>query len=156
MVPTENWHLTLRFLGETSTGQLDTVRRDLRSANLGRAFVLVFTGLGAFPSAGRARVLWLGTSAGADSLGSLAAAVEGVVGAAGFPPEARPFKAHLTLGRMNPEADVRDVIRCVRPIDLPAAVDRVVVYRSHLSPRGASYEVVDTVALPEATDGANL
>ena len=56
--------------------------------------------------------------------------------AAGFDPDARPFRAHVTLGRFRERAR--------RPhlpeVDLGAALlDRLVLFRSELKPSGAVY-----------------
>jgi 2'-5' RNA ligase len=142
VVRPESWHLTLRFLGDTSVQDYDTLMPLLRAVDFGPAFTLVFSSLGAFPKPERARVLWVGTSAGADRLTELAALVEEQVAAAGFEPERRPFRSHLTVSRLRPDRDVRDLLAAVPAADIPTAVDEVVAYRSHLGPGGARYEAL--------------
>lgn len=134
------WHLTLRFLGDTTVEAYDTLMPLLRDVDFGTPFDAVFGALGAFPKPERARVLWVGVSDGAERLQGLAQRTEERVVAAGFEAERRPYRAHLTVSRLRPQRDVRDVLRAVPPCDVISHVDEVVVYRSHLGPQGARYE----------------
>jgi 2'-5' RNA ligase len=138
-------------------GRLEEIAAGLRAAAAGlTAFDAVVTGLGAFPSSTRPRVVWAGVAAGAPRLTELAARVEEACAALGFPPEARPFSPHLTLGR------VRVPRRDARLADLLAAaardefgrfhVERVALMESQLSPRGARYTERASASL--ASDGA--
>ena len=76
-----------------------------------------------------------------------AAAVEEAVEAAGFAPEDRPFRSHMTLSRLRPDQDVTAVLEAVPPVGLAMAVDRVVLYRSHLGRGGPRYERVESFLL---------
>lgn len=145
-----SWHLTLRFLGDTARDAYEAVRAQITAAALGAPFDVAFTTLGAFPTPAGARVLWIGTGDGARQLAALAGHAERAAVAAGFPPERRPFAAHLTLSRLRPEADVRTVIAAVPPFTERVTVDEVIVYRSHLGPSGARYEALERVPLAAA------
>src|SRR5215207_3315938 len=95
-VPPANWHLTLRFLGASTTQQFAIIRERLRSAALGPAFAVRFGGLGAFSRPRSARVMWIGITQGAERLRELAAVAEDAARAAGFAPEEKRFTPHLT------------------------------------------------------------
>ena len=139
----ELWHVTLRFLGEVDEVACDRVVREVDDASRGPAFAVRWGDLGAFPRPKRANVLWLGVEQGEREAERLAAAVEEGVEAAGFPPEDRPFRCHLTLSRLRPDQDVTAVLEAVPPVGLAMPVDRVVLYRSHLGPGGPRYEEVE-------------
>jgi 2'-5' RNA ligase len=95
-------HLTLRFLGPTSEVRVEAARQAVRvAAASGQPFDLTLGGAGTFPTGGRPRALWLGVRDGTDELGRLAAEVEQALVAKGWPPETRPFRAHLTLARAD-------------------------------------------------------
>lgn len=147
VVRPENWHLTLRFLGEVEETAADRVIREVDAADRGPAFTARWGSLGAFPRPRRANVLWVGLERGAEEAERLAAVVEEAVEAAGFPPEERPFRSHLTLSRLRPDQDVSAVLAAVTPVGLDMAVDRVVLYRSHLGPGGPRYEEVEVFPL---------
>lgn len=151
--PPQNWHITLRFLGETTRPRLEMLRHRLDEAPLGRPFSLRLDRLGAFPRAAAATVLWLGCDDGAERLGDLAAVVEDAAVVAGFSAEERPFHPHITLSRIRPHLDLRPLLEAVPPLRAAQTVDEVVIYRSHLDGRApARYQVVDSVALAGAAD----
>jgi RNA 2',3'-cyclic 3'-phosphodiesterase len=148
-------HLTLRFLGEVDPSRLGGLDAAWRHAVGGTGpLALRLRGAGVFPETGRPRILWLGIDdeTGEGSLARLADRLEGAARAQGFPPEGRPFAAHVTLARARPGPSV------VRPSlarvgDFGAFVaERVVLYRSELGPGGstyheeASYPLIATVA----------
>jgi len=69
----------------------------------------------------------------------------------GQPPEPRPFHGHLTLARARDRrrgVDLRPFAGT--PIAAEWPVAEVCLVESHLSPKGANYEVVETVSLQEA------
>lgn len=98
----EGLHLTLRFLGATPDDRRPAIEAAVRAATegLGR-FPIRLAGSGAFPSRTRPRVLWVGIAEGADHLRELAAAVTDHLVPLGYPPEDRPYSAHLTLARTD-------------------------------------------------------
>ena len=147
VVPPANWHITLRFLGWTSDLQRDLVLRSLAEASLPGSFRLRFGHLGAFPKPRRATVTWIGVPAGAEELGDLAAAAESAARDAGFTAEERPYHPHLTLSRVRPAVDVRELVDRFPAFDAAMRVDAVTMFESHLERGGARYEVLDRVGL---------
>jgi 2'-5' RNA ligase len=91
----ESWHVTLAFLGDTDPASLPTLEARLARVAGDHAPMRVPTGgLGAFPSAARARVAWYGVGDPSGRLGALAGDVARAAGV-----EADPFTGHVTLGR---------------------------------------------------------
>jgi 2'-5' RNA ligase len=137
----DNLHVTVKFLGSVDVPRVPLVRAALERATAGVAgFDLVVAGLGAFPSAARARVLWAGVAAGGPALGALAARVDRELAGVGFAPEERAFSAHVTLGRVRePKRNARLGDALVGGEFGTVRVDRLVLMRSDLSPRGARY-----------------
>src|SRR5437764_14579623 len=68
LVPPENWHFTLRFLGPTLMSARENVVARLKAATCGKQFTIRFAELGAFPLTRRARIRWLGVYDGAQQL----------------------------------------------------------------------------------------
>jgi 2'-5' RNA ligase len=98
-----NYHLTLRFLGDTTDAQRRCVGKMLDEVAAGSApFSLELTGLGAFPNWRKMGVLWVGVAGDVPSLHSLQAAVEAGVQTCGFAAESRAFHPHATLARVRP------------------------------------------------------
>lgn len=138
----EQWHLTLRFLGETEPERKALLIGEMEGAELGRAFPIRFGGLGAFPHPERARVLWLGIDRGEAELRQLHEAVERAARAAGFPADRKRYRPHLTLGRLRPAASVRPLLERSAGPGVETTVGEVVLYRSHLGQGPARHEVV--------------
>jgi RNA 2',3'-cyclic 3'-phosphodiesterase len=149
-VPPENWHVTVKFLGRTWPRLVDWVHERCRHAAAAvRPFRLGLEGLGVFPSPGRARVLWAGLGDLDGGLRALAAAAEAEL-AKEFPTEKRPFSAHLTVARFNPPVPLREHAEELSRATIDTQLFRVgelVLYRSHLSPRGARYEPLERFPL---------
>jgi 2'-5' RNA ligase len=146
----ENWHITVKFLGRTWPRLLGWVTEACRDAAASiRPFRLGLGGMGVFPGPGRARVLWVGLDDPEASLPALARTLDDRL-AREFPPEKRAFSAHLTVARFNPPVPARehaDDLRAVRFDVEPFRVGKLVLYRSHLSPRGARYEPLERFPL---------
>jgi RNA 2',3'-cyclic 3'-phosphodiesterase len=107
------WHLTLAFLGQVDqevTGRLGA--RLERAAARHTRVTLSLNGAGAFPTAGRARVLWTGVKGDRRGLAGLAASVAAGARRAGAPPasEGRRYEPHLTLARCRTPADVQTLV----------------------------------------------
>ncbi len=142
-VKRENLHYTLRFLGEIGE---DGARRAADAAREAAAAHAAFAGVlaapGAFPNARRARVLWLGMGEGADAFRALAHSLEDALARRGFEREGRPFAPHLTIGRVRADADWTAALAAVPPVDASFPIERIVVVKSTLSPRGSRYDVL--------------
>jgi 2'-5' RNA ligase len=142
-----NWHITLRFLGQTDETRYERVLGTLSESELGAPFTVRFSGLGAFPRPSRATVLWLGIDEGAGPLTVLADLCEEAARSAGFAAEERPFHPHLTLSRIRPHQDVSATIARVPEFGRTMQVDRITVFRSHLGRGGAQYERLEELPL---------
>jgi 2'-5' RNA ligase len=145
-------HLTLRFLGPTTPERLEAVTSAARqAAAAGRPVEVSIAGAGAFPSVAHPRVLWLGIAIGASALGELADDLEARLVAAGWPPEGRPFRPHLTLARAD---GIRQGPRTAALLADAAAsfearwtADRLTLFESHVGGGPARYEPLLEVAL---------
>lgn len=158
-VVAENLHLTLRFLGEIDEARAAAVvAATERVAAAHGPIDVEAAGLGVFPGPVRPRVVWVGLGSsepaaisGSAAVGRLARAVEQALVPAGFPLESRPFRAHLTIGRSK-HRDGHSGRGASALIDALAAAGSprfgawtlrdVVLFRSHLGPRGPRYEAL--------------
>jgi len=144
-----NQHVTLKFLGWVDSGAVDGVVASLASvASSHEPSTITLAGLGAFPTERRARVLWVGLDDPAGLLAALAADLESSLVPLGFEAEKRGFTPHLTLARFKPPASIAGVLsEEPREAEARFEVDHLALYRSHLHPKGASYEVLGTIPL---------
>jgi 2'-5' RNA ligase len=143
LAPTENWHITLRFLGVVDELTYERFLGGLSDVGRTKVFRVHLSGFGAFPRASRANVVWVGLDDGSAQLGVLNEMAEEAATDAGLTGEERPFHPHVTLSRVRPPADARHLEK--EPLDLGWACDRLVVYRSHLGGGPARYEPLESL-----------
>ncbi len=133
-IPPQNWHITLRFLGEahpaTVGAALDRATFAASVARLGPA-VDVF--------AERSVVVPV---AGVDEL---AAEVVEHTGQLGERPRTR-FTGHLTLARVKPKAPMPRILGAMFRAEFE--VDEIALVRSTLDHDGARYETIGTWPVP--------
>lgn len=93
----ESWHITLKFVGEQPTEQIEGIAECLRAIEVG-GFEIRVAGYGFFPTAKAARVFWIGIQSG-PQLAGLAQRVDIATAEFGVPREDRAYSPHLTLAR---------------------------------------------------------
>ena len=102
-------HLTLKFLGDISTENIEMVEKILQSEAKKRPVMEIgIGGIGAFPKMRHPRVIWIGVEAPTD-LFDLRRGIEDGVARLGYNYDKYEFTPHLTLGRISRKASARDV-----------------------------------------------
>lgn len=148
-------HLTLKFLGETDSRLapriVDALAESFAEAS---SPTLVLSALGTFPAGRNPRVIWAGVSGGVEGLGDLHTRAEQAVQEFGWSTDTRPFRPHLTLGRVRDRLNGRqrqrilDVVASARlPVISTWRPDSVRLYRSVLTPHGAQYSILGEVQI---------
>jgi len=145
-VPAHNIHLTLKFLGDVSSANVDLLTQMLRDeADSCPAFDISVGGLGSFPNSKRARVLFIGIQAPAE-LEALQRGIESTCTRLGYESDPRPFSPHLTIGRVKDHIAASDQQRIRKTLEEikidslgTARVDSVHLYKSELKPGGSVY-----------------
>lgn len=146
-VAPENYHLTLKFLGETDDSRVETIKQVLEKvASKHRRFYLSVRGTGSFPPGQvRMRVIWVGFQAGPE-LYALQSELEEALSQEGFSREERPFTPHLTIGRAR---EPRKQERLKAELDRMGAeeygtmeVSEINLFQSILRPEGPEYRII--------------
>lgn len=102
----EQLHLTLKFIGDIDNRELPEICNQMRAACSGvDAFSASLSGVGAFPKNKPPRVLWVGFKEGIEPLRLINQRLETSLAGMGVPTEGRAYTPHLTLGRINRNAD---------------------------------------------------
>ena len=149
----ESWHLTLAFLGEVDPATVGEVRaRVWEVAGRHEPMRLGAGGIGAFPSASRARLIWYGVE---DPDGRLAGLAGDLADALGL--DARsPFRAHVTLARVRRgSVDLRGWL-AEASASAPTGtlnVRQLELMRSHLGQGAPRYETLATMELGGSGSG---
>jgi 2'-5' RNA ligase len=139
----EGVHLTLKFYGEVVPERLDVIQEAVRFAVAGTGPIpLRISELGAFPTAARPRVLWIGLEA-PPALELLQDRLERGGVEIGFPPEGAPFRPHVTLGRLReghrlPPRALETYQAAAEKLSCLA--EQLVLYESVLTADGPRYE----------------
>ena len=140
----ESIHLTLKFLGDISPGEVDPISAAMTAAANGFSPVtLAVKGIGVFPTLKRPRVIWVGLGGDVQSLLALQHRLEEELAEIGVARDKRSFKAHLTLGRIK-EPPGPDLIRQMMTEHATMSSDeftgdQVILFKSDLKPSGAVY-----------------
>ena len=160
----EGIHLTLKFLGDVESARVADIQQAMERAASGfepTSLRLELSGLGVFPNPREPRVLWAGVTGEMDALGHLQALVDDYLEAAGFARERRPFRPHLTLGRVRDQvapAERRRIGQVVGDASLPSSVEwqveEIHLIRSTLTPVGAIYDSIGMAPLIGQGDSA--
>jgi 2'-5' RNA ligase len=104
-LPPENYHVTLRFIGEVAAYQAEEI--DILLGGLrARGFALSLAGVGTFAKAGRPVALWVGVERN-PQLDLLQSKIETACQRAGLEPERRRFAPHVTLARLDNAAEAK-------------------------------------------------
>ncbi len=142
----DDFHLTLRFIGEVDQATFYDIGEALMSVSL-PPFEMRLRGIGHFPPRGEPHTLWAGVE-DPEPVRRLRRAVERALEEAGIEPERRKFVPHVTLGRVKeplPQPRFASFLRRTALFRSSAfTVSGFTLYSSWLRPKGALH-------VPEAT-----
>jgi len=143
-VAPKNIHLTLKFLGDTDEKLVPQISRAIeQTAEKYTAVDCSIDRLGAFPNLRRPRVFWAGLAGKVDTLAKIAGEIDSGMAEIGFEKETRPFKSHLTLGRVKDNFKIDELTEAVEkynftPEDI--VFNKIVLFKSTLTRQGPIYE----------------
>ena len=150
-------HLTLKFLGNIPTSDIDMIAQAMTdAAKRITPFHLETEALGTFPNLKRVQVVWVGLGGEVDKLKRLQQLVETKLTHLGFAAEQRLFKPHLTLARLGKEVPPGERQRLGELIAATSfetgervKVNSINLIRSQLTREGAIYSRISSAELLE-------
>lgn len=150
----EGLHLTLKFLGEVPVKKLPSVKLAIQEAVTGHSpFNLEFSQIGTFGGREGLRLMWVSVAGDVLRLEALVKATNAALAVIGFEPERRPFRPHLTLGRVKDDvptrarAEIEVAVGRVEVAEYTWRTAQVSLMRSRLTRGGAQYDVLATFPL---------
>lgn len=160
IVSKENYHITLKFLGEVSELMIPPITDKLREITRKfNPFFLKISHSGVFPNSQFPRVVWIGVEDDM-TIRKLASAIEESLESLGFKREEKEFKSHITLARVKEPRNGRyffDLInRRFKELSishedfknsLKFEVKEFVLMKSTLTPKGSIYDVLQRFPL---------
>jgi RNA 2',3'-cyclic 3'-phosphodiesterase len=142
----QNLHLTLKFLGDVSTDQIEELSHAVaNTTSQFDSFQISVTGCGAFPARGKPSVLWIGIKDSSGALSQLQRELEEQCAKVGFTREARAFHPHLTIARLRKPHGGRELAELHRNLEFPAlslTITEVVGFRSELLSQGGRHSAL--------------
>jgi 2'-5' RNA ligase len=147
---TDKLHITLKFLGDTNADLLPQINTTLqRCAETAMPFIVSYEALGCFPSKREPKIIWIGVQDRSSLLHNLAGSLDTALTLVGFKREERRFHAHVTIGRVKSQRNVKDLLRTMESTTLvcqPTEVSQIVLIKSELKPHGSEYARIKTFA----------
>jgi len=145
-------HLTLKFLGQIPSARVGGVSLALDEiASAAEPLLLRFEGVGAFPSPRSPGVIWVGIESG-PRLRLLHDALDRRMAEFGVARETRPFRPHVTLGRVDRESgpgEFREFEKQARSLRLDTEIEisRIDLVESRLRANGPEYHLIHSARL---------
>ncbi len=150
----QSMHVSLKFLGDVPERQIPAVKMALQEAVVRHsAFFLELSNIGSFGGREGIRLMWAAVAGDVLRLEALARDVNRALAVVGFQPETRPFRPHLTLGRVRNDVPTRqraEIEVAVGKTKIPVCEWRtaeISLIRSRLQPDGARQDTVATFPL---------
>ncbi len=140
-------HLTLKFLGDTPSHQLDSIAQTIRSiTEQSSSYPLELTKIGAFPTIEHPRVVWIGVEEGKEETKKIAHSLEEKLQGIGFKKEDRGFEPHVTIGRVRSGLNRMALFKALKEFQIEAAMNqkanRITLFKSTLTSQGPIYETL--------------
>jgi len=137
-------HLTLKFFGDITAEDIKNICAAVENRIVsGSSLNLKIEKMGVFPDARRPQVLWCGVTGDVEKLSVLQKQLDSDFASIGFPREDRPFRAHLTLGRIKESGGLSGISETMAKYSAFTAGEftckEFVLIQSKLSPQGAVY-----------------
>jgi 2'-5' RNA ligase len=139
-IPPENYHLTLRFIGEIEPWRAEEVDAALAAVRAPR-FDLALAGVGTFEKGGRIQSIHV-TAERSEALTRLQTKVETALQRIGLEPERRRFAPHVTLARTE-RAETHKLVSFLQVHSLfrapPVEIEHFTLFSSYLGKEAAHY-----------------
>lgn len=150
LVPQENFHMTLAFLGEQDEEGQKSIEEAMDEVAHKTTIFLTYMGSLGYFSFDKGDTLYMGIKEN-EGLMDLETSLQEALRHRGFPIEERPFRPHITLvkkAKLLPKiSSLEELARSIHLPKLPILVDKLILFESHLHEEGARYERLYEVPL---------
>ncbi|MCF8010443.1 MAG: RNA 2',3'-cyclic phosphodiesterase [Clostridiales bacterium] len=153
-VEEQNIHLTMKFMGDIETVQLEDITSAVEDSISGMGpFNIQVKGVGCFPGLGKPRIFWAGIEGNEDLLENIYKKIQQALLFLGFDEDKKPFSPHLTLARFKSPGNCSEFMNkaiSLAPGDKKldgVKVGTIDLMQSILNKRGPTYNVIYSVKL---------
>ncbi|MGM0411315.1 MAG: RNA 2',3'-cyclic phosphodiesterase, partial [Bacillota bacterium] len=105
-VDKENWHITIKFLGEVKENKIDNIKNKIKNLSEYEKFYLQFNKINAFPNLNYPKVMYLAINKSQGILKNIHKEIENELLKINFKKEDREFTPHLTIARTKKRSDL--------------------------------------------------
>jgi len=146
-----NFHLTLKFFGETPGSQIEKINNELeRISDDIEPFAMTISKAGIFGSSYNPRVIWLGFKE-EELLKNIGTKILSHLNDKGFPSDRQNFVPHLTIARIKKIDHIESLRRTIshfQTIQQPQIkINSFHLYESILKPAGPVYLLLSSYSL---------
>ncbi len=139
----KNFHITLKFLGDTPENLIPQIEKTLKNISKNfQKFDMQLKGIGVFKDIANPKVLWIGLEKN-ETLNELYLQIEKNVEILGFKKENRNFSPHLTIGRIkflkNKNILLEKILKNCNKKWNKSEVKNFILYESVLKKEGPTY-----------------
>ncbi len=150
-VKLDSLHITLKFLGDIDEELVPEIESFMRKAVEGHEpFEMDLKGTGVFPNYERISVVWAGLE-NTEILSNIAEKLDDGLTMMGFRQERRKFSPHITIARVGNTLDTIGLPETVKRFEssefTTLKVEKIILKKSELTPKGPVYSDVVTVEL---------
>ena len=151
IVRPENYHLTLKFLGEKSDEEINQIKEAIKPTT--KKFQAALAGLGAFPPSQYIKVIWAGLGEGRENYVQLQKEVDQLLSQLtqlNIRPE-KDYTPHLTIARVKAVSD-REAMQKFLATPLssdPFQISQIDMMKSELTPEGPIYTRLFAIPLQD-------
>ena len=142
----ENLHITLKFLGEVDDAMVPQITKALEGSPCPQgSFIATLEECGIFPNLRTPRIAWISLSRGEKEVKHIFKHIQKSLLSFGFGKEKRPFKSHITLGRIKYVKDTSALIQRFEELNLEKIswqINGFILYKSILTSGGPIYEAI--------------
>lgn len=138
-------HITLHFFGSLNSNEITLVSQCASPiANRTTPFAVFLQDIGGFPDLRHPKVIWMDVRGEVKTLCDLQEGLEERLRKTGFECERRPFRPHLTLGRIKQKKAIFGLDSISFDPTATKQIREMVLFKSTLSTQGPSYEAIKT------------
>ena len=113
LVELKNIHITLKFLGDTSEGQIRNIENIMKNAIQDiESFNITLKGAGVFPNKKYIKIIWIGIHQG-EPIIEIAYRIDKQLSNIGFKREKKVFSPHLTIARVKNVKNKNSMVKVV-------------------------------------------
>ncbi|MDD5108044.1 MAG: RNA 2',3'-cyclic phosphodiesterase [Candidatus Omnitrophica bacterium] len=150
-----NLHLTLKFLGEITSKKLSDINQIItETTQVNTSFKIKLETVGIFPNITKAHIIWIGTEDAPETLKQIIGQLETKLGQYGIAKEKRPFRTHITIGRLKSrivpsklEKSLGNIKTDMVHENLEFVARGITLFQSTLSPSGPIYTALKKASL---------